>query len=249
MQFYKHNFIGDDLNNCTVEWVISDTLEIYKTHLKNLTLHDWYYRDKKIDYFFNSTGHRSNDVAAVDLDNYIVTTGCSNTVGVGLELEKTYSYLLSNKLNCDYYNLGLGASGIDLVVHNLIIWLNVVKKQPKAIVIQWPDYTRCAVIKGINSNIITRGIWNRDPNTEAFLVNGIDINFFYSRKVFAERLLKTIVSCPIINFNIGDQTPFSNENNIQGNVIDFARDLMHPGIESNKQFAETLYAEIDSRIR
>jgi hypothetical protein len=51
---------------------------------------DWYYRDKIISYKRNSLGHRCNDADKIDLNNYILFTGCSHTEGVGLELEKTY---------------------------------------------------------------------------------------------------------------------------------------------------------------
>ena len=45
-----------------------------------------------------------------DQDNYILFIGCSHTMGVGLELEKTYPHILSEKLKMDYYNLAVPAT-------------------------------------------------------------------------------------------------------------------------------------------
>jgi DNA polymerase III alpha subunit len=50
----------------------------------------------------------------IDLNNYILFIGCSHTEGIGLELQTTYPYLVSEELKCDYYNLGLGGTGIDV---------------------------------------------------------------------------------------------------------------------------------------
>ena len=70
----------------------------------------------------------------IDLDNYILVIGCSQTEGIGLKIEDTYPYLLSKNLNCDYYNLGICGTGIDVLNYNLVTWFTKIKKPPKLLI-------------------------------------------------------------------------------------------------------------------
>ena len=116
-----HGFIGYIPG--IYKWkTIMDTEENFK---KNILTHPElnYYVTNILTYSFNNYGHRCKNVEDVDLDNYILFVGCSYTEGMGLYLEDGFPYILSQKLNCDYYNLGLAGSGIDIQLHNLTTWL------------------------------------------------------------------------------------------------------------------------------
>ena len=118
MKFHEHNFIGHSYDKIQ-HWSGSDSITLLAENLVKMPK-DWYYRTHPITYEFNSFGHRSKELNAVDLENYILFTGCSHTEGVGLELSKTYSNIASQNIGSDYYNLGLGSTGIDILMHNLI---------------------------------------------------------------------------------------------------------------------------------
>ena len=92
MELYN-NLLGWSQAGSTTDRCANDTPENLKKNLSKQPA-DWYYQDKEIYYKWNSTGHRCKEISDIDLSNYILTIGCSHTVGVGLELEKSYPYVL-----------------------------------------------------------------------------------------------------------------------------------------------------------
>lgn len=239
MKLYD-NFIGADEVNMVMHWSGGDQETVLAANLKKMPF-NWYYRDREITYTFNSLGHRSKEIKEIDLDNYVLVTGCSNTEGVGVELELTYPYLLARKMQCDYYNLAIGGSGIDVLIHNLVVWFSTVKKKPKAVIIQWPDYTR--YVTGDAVGLQPRGAWDNDPESINFLMGGLENDFFTARKTLSNSLINALITVPVINFTIGNLIPFDNQS-IGEPVVDFARDLAHPGNESHENFAESIHAAL-----
>ena len=157
----NNNFLGDPPSQIRA-WSGGDEEDAYLKNCATQPL-DWYYRDLKIEYSFNSNGHRCKEIDDIDLSNYLLFSGCSNTVGVGLELEKTYPHVVSKKLGCDYYNIAISGTGIDAVAFNIITWINVNKQAPRAIIIQVPEITRVLIADG-GENFDAAGPWtkNRD---------------------------------------------------------------------------------------
>jgi hypothetical protein len=84
----------------------------YHKHVPNV---DWnqlieYYKDKPIEYRFNSQGFRDTELSDKP-NNVDVYIGCSFTSGVGHHIEHTWPYLLGEKLGYPYINAGIGGSG------------------------------------------------------------------------------------------------------------------------------------------
>jgi hypothetical protein len=236
MKIYQPGFIGHEDANTCLEWDPGS----YEAFLKNLKEmpDNWYYRNAKITYNINSLGHRSKEITEVNLDNYILCIGCSHTEGVGMELEKTYPFLLAKKLNCDYYNLSLGATGIDVVLHNLTIWFSTITKKPKALIIQWPDFTR--TITGLSDkNLETRGLWHQNEDYSRFIDLGISLQWFDAKKIMAHYIVQAL-NVPTVYFGLQKVIPFNDDTIIEP-IIDYARDLSHPGIKSHARFAESIH--------
>ena len=61
-----------------------------------------------IHYTYNSHGYRSEEFK----DQEILTLGCSQTLGLGLPLEYTWPFLLSEKMNMPYANLAKGGDSM-----------------------------------------------------------------------------------------------------------------------------------------
>jgi len=234
-------FIGDNNISRVMNWVNGDSQEQYIENVISQP-NDWYYKDKTITYSYNNHGHRSKDIEDVDLSNYILVLGCSHTVGVGLELEKTFPYLVAKGLNCDYYNFGISASGIDVLEYNLLTWLKKVNKNPKAIVIQWPDHTRYASYFPGDENLIEKGSWTEDVDSTEFIVNSEDSGFFNARKLLTLKLIKNLTTCPIVT-GIFTSQPVFDTYNLYLRKVDKARDLSHAGIESHKNWTELILKE------
>jgi len=237
MKLYN-DFIGEDISNTTVAFTGGEDEKSFKANKKKQPK-DWYYRKAKIEYTFNSYGHRCKDVSELDFDNYVLYTGCSHTQGIGLELEKTYPYLIAQELGHDYYNLGIPATGIDVLEYNLLTWFFKFKKKPKAVVIQWPDHSRFISCYPGYSNLIPNGSWSKDKDSQKLLVNGENTGFFHARKHLCYELIHNVVDVPIIKFNYGGQVSYDKYELILKR-LDYARDLSHSGIKSHQAFANTL---------
>jgi hypothetical protein len=234
-------FIGDNYPCVKSEWMSGDTEGQYLDNVKTQP-NNWYYKDKTITYSFNKNGHRCNDIEDINLSNYILVLGCSHTVGVGLELEKTFPYLIAKELRCNYYNFGVSATGIDVVEYNLLTWIRKINKSPKAVVIQWPDHTRFASHLPGHENLIEKGSWTEDPDSVELIVNSEESGFFNARKLLTLKLITNLVKCPVITCLFTSQ-PIFDPYNLYIRKVDKARDLGHAGIESHKNWSELILRE------
>lgn len=208
--------------------------------------HDWYYRTANIVYKRNSQGHRSKEIKDIDLENYFLVTGCSITEGIGLELEKTYPYLLSKMYNCDYHNLAIAGTGIDAMMHNLIVWFSKVKKKPKFVVIQVPTMARY-ITTNTNQNVYTTSahhlhivantITSESSEAVNFILAGDSVRFFESRFRYAQIQYNNLIDCPIVEIHA--EATITLPNQIILDPQDQARDY-HPGINTHYALANKI---------
>jgi hypothetical protein len=237
---FNNNFIGYRESQHFENFSGSDSKELFQKNLKTKP-DDWYYRNNTITYERNTLGHRCKEISEIDLDNYILTIGCSHTEGAGLSVDHTYSHVLSEKFKCDYYNLGMSGTGIDTMMHNLTVWFATVKKQPKFVVMQFPDIARFSTIENEQeAETIAIDCANISPwaiNTPGlsrsqsqFMVLGESIKYFTSKVTFARALAKSLITVPIIEVHIW--LPYHMPNQLPFPGIDEARDG-HYGIMSN----------------
>lgn len=245
---FNDNFIGNDLTSQSVPFLyLTDSEERYQKNLETQPI-DWYYRNKQFTYSYNQYGHRSKNINDIDLDNYILFTGCSHTEGVGLELEKTYPYLVAEKLGCDYYNLGLGGSGIDVIEHNVVQWFLTVKKKPKYLFIQWPDHSRF-ISKNNDPNytsLVEQGTWAHvSSETSKFIVRAEDSGYNFARRYIHRHLVLEIANCPVITVGATSNIPYDTSS-IYLFQRDLARDLAHFGNNSHRYLADDILSSINA---
>lgn len=244
MKLYD-KFIGKDETNTTLYYTGSDTKESFVKNLEKQK-EEWYYREVEIAYSYNEYGHRSKSFKDLDFDNYILFSGCSNTEGVGLELKNTYAYQLSRSLDCDYYNLGLESTGLDVVEFNLISWFNHVKYKPKCVILQWPDPTRFIDYDKNKNNIIPQGTWlakSENYSTPHFFSAAELSGFLDSRRHLVNKLLRNIIDVPFYTVSISNLKR-NDLYSLNYKPIDRARDLIHPGIKSNEALHKLLLDNI-----
>ena len=239
---FNGDFIGHDSINTTRFFSGSDKEVDFNKNKAKLPS-DWHYQTNPISYSFNEYGHRSKNVNEIDLDNYILFTGCSHTFGVGLELEKTYSYLTAKKLGTDYYNLALGSTGIDVLEYNLLTWFAKVKKKPKHVIIQWPEHSRFVSLKENYGLFTPIGVWSHDIHNKNLIVQGEDTGMFYARKELSRLLIEQTIDVPLHTFNFGMHVAYGTRSS-RLKAVDRARDLAHPGIKSNEIFTDLIYKTI-----
>lgn len=93
--------------------------------------------DKQRNYSINSNGFRGPEFKAVDL----LTAGCSQTFGMGVEEEQTWPHLTAKFLGSSYANLGIPGTSNQRIVESIIFYI---KKYgaPKTICVNFPSLYR-----------------------------------------------------------------------------------------------------------
>lgn len=243
MMLYDSGFIGQDYNNCVSNFTSGDTEELFIKNKKNQP-DDWYYHTNSISYKYNNNGHRCKDANELDFDNYILFTGCSHTEGIGLQLETSYPYILAKELNCDYYNLSLSASGVDILEYNLLTWFYKYNKKPKFVFIQWPDHSRFMSLYPGYKHLIPNGSWCNTEEERKFFVSGETTGFFNARKFISMNLINILVDVPTITVNLNSLAIYDNYS-LSWKKEDHARDMAHFGIKSHMKLKNMLLTNLE----
>lgn len=109
--------------------------------------------DSKVEYRYNSELFRSDEFIKDHNGLHILFAGCSNTEGVGSNIEDTWSYLVyqeftkQNKVS-GYFNLGKGGYGWHKIISNCVTYINKYGA---------PDYLFINM-----PNILRNYIWNEN---------------------------------------------------------------------------------------
>jgi hypothetical protein len=74
----------------------------------------------------NSYGHRCKELSELNLHNYILFVGDNICLSYHLPIEETFPYIVSKKLNVDYYNLSIFNGGIEAIKFNLLSWVHII---------------------------------------------------------------------------------------------------------------------------
>lgn len=226
--------VGSRLQNTELKYFDQYTADTEENYLKNFSKNP-----EKLIYFdsvthkFNNTGHRCKNIDEIDLNNYVLCIGCSQTFGLGNYIEDTYPYMLSKALNMDYYNLGLVGSGTDTHLHNLLIWCNTMP-MPKFIVWQWTSDARVICMRGENF-IYGANPWANNDDINHMLTLADSLGFFKIRRKLATEILK-IIDTPIIQIDIS-----LNKESIHFDCLDFSRDMRHLGPKSHTNVSQCIY--------
>lgn len=232
---FHNGFVGENVTNKVLNFFGTDNIVTLNRNLETAT-NDWYYKDKEITYSLNDYGHRCKSIQDIDPDNYILFLGCSVTMGIGVELEKSFSYLIAQEKKCDYYNLSLVGTGLDILEHNLVNWFFTIKKKPKYVVLQYPESTRfVSKIPGF-SDLLKCGVWLQTEEHKRFIINSDQSGYFLARSKIISNLINTIVDVPSIKINLGGFQKY--DNGIICKHLDYARDLLHGGNKTNERVAE-----------
>lgn len=174
------------------------------------------YIGHKLGNDFNSLGHRCKEVADINFRNYILFVGDNISLGLGTPIEKTYPYLVSKKLNIDYYNLAVFNGGLDASRYNLLSWY-ANQPKPRAVVISH-EFINSFMTADQNFNN-----WKscdlEDDRIQSIFDSGNTNHFFTTRQLLTTKLIKNIVNVPIYQIEFKDKTPLFNDHvvNIQYN--------------------------------
>lgn len=235
------DLIGQDAAGTTKKFYGGDEYDNYQKNCEKMPS-DWYYRNADITYKYNSLGHRCKNINELNFDNYLLFIGCSHTEGIGLELEKSFPYITAELLGMDYYNLGLAASGIDVLEYNLLTWFHKYEKLPKAVVIQWPDPSRF-VTKSIDTeHILPNGSWTQKEDVKKFVASAEISGFFNARRHISVKLIENSIKVPIVKLCFNNIVQYDYDS-LFIRRKDLARDLYHCGIQSHIDISKVILQE------
>lgn len=188
---------------------------------------------------FNSRGHRCKELEEINLRNYILFAGDNVGVGWGTPVEETYPYLVSKKLNVDYYNLSIFNGGLDALKYNLITWYMTIPQKPRAIVIS-NEFLNSFIVSDLNQRKFSPCDLN-DEKIQVVLDTGNTTNFFTSRQYFADKLISNLIKNPIYQIEFKDRIPAFNTNVIN---------LKHEGdMFDHKAISEIVITELNKTKR
>lgn len=225
-------------SNTIIDWCPMDTKELYSENLiknhKELKKFNWL--DNQVVYKFNQHGFRCPNF---DNKPSIAFLGCSYTLGIGINIEDTWSFNIAKNLNLHYVNLGQGGASNDTAFRLAYYWIPIIK--PKIVFLLRPEPIRLEIISKHNGvdfllpNSPTQySLWYNDwmlEETNSFI--NLQKNTLGISEICKQNNIK---------FEYLDSSEF-----IYGpSNVDLARDLAHPGIESNKNIIPKILSLIDS---
>lgn len=219
-------------------WLPSDTDQHYQQNLisryQELSNNNWV--NKQFTYKFNSHGFRSEEFSQ---DDSIMFLGCSMTVSIGLPLEDSWAYQVAKNLNLKRFNLAIGGAGPDTAFRLANHYIPQIT--PKLVVYVEPPPGRFTLISA-------------DEEFYDFFTGQIDYINSDFRKYYEHWLsLEENLTLDSLKNKLAIQS-LCQENNTkfvfaksytEMKFLDYARDLVHSGVKSNKDFAEIILNRIN----
>lgn len=210
----------------------NDTLANF-THNRKKLGPEWYYYDKgDISYVYNKQGFRTLEFDNLDWSNCIVLFGCSIVEGTGNPIENTIGHYLDEFLGIPVVNFGVSGSAVDFsAVNSLLLYEYGIR--PKAVVHLWTSLDRYT---NFMPRYDVRHYQIHKKDNEYYLDHNWDIRS--KNYIIADRALWKS------HTRYYEATFFKLTSAIMD--IDFiqyedrARDLSHPGYETNKKAAESI---------
>ena len=218
--------------NSEVDWLSSDSEELFEKNLidRYVELSDNGWIEHNFTYKFNSQGFRCGEFTTTDA---IAFFGCSFTLGVGLPVENTFASLICNEAKVGCYNFGQAASSSDTAFRLAYYWLPIIK--PKVVILMKPGrYRKELILKDSFEKLM--------PTTPVkSKLMPFYLEWCYTPDNSFLNAEKNLLAIQNICSNLGIKfLSFDSEFDIPRIPGDFARDLLHPGILSNRQVAENI---------
>jgi hypothetical protein len=217
----------------TVAWCPSDSEIAFNQNMANANtrakLEEYGWTKDNISYTFNKEGFRADEFTD-GVDDSVLFLGCSHTVGIGLDLESTWSYKVAHSLGLRRYNLAIGAGSADTCFRLAHHWIP--RLRPKYVMMLTPAATRIELVKdkdflqflsGMHPHVTTSGFY------EHWLSNSANFELNRLKNVMGVRTICNGIGTPLVEIPI--------DKLFNRTMTPSARDLMHPGREWNEAVA------------
>jgi hypothetical protein len=220
--FHQYSELADQ----TFNWYPMDTEERYEENIKNnlnkLQQYGWV--DSTFTYKFNSHGFRCEEFTK---DPGVMFLGCSHTCGIGIPIENTWAYLVSQQLNLKMINLGIGGSGSDTAFRLANHYISQLK--PKIVIYLQSHQARFSLVTKNKVHEFAPIFFPEEFKKFYFEWISYNENIILHelKHNLAIEMLCNRHGIKLITFNIR----YFRE-------LDFARDLNHCGVKSNEEFSK-----------
>jgi hypothetical protein len=156
--------------------------------------------------------------------------GCSLTIGIGIPWESTWSYMVSKSLGLNCFNLGQGGASNDTAYRLASNWIKLIK--PKVVVFMNTPGPRTELI--VHDKFKTINIHYKEYYNDNMFHDWIstDLNSLLNQE---KNTLAIKQICNDLGIKFVSHAPFGQED-----YFDLARDLVHPGINSNVAMSEKI---------
>lgn len=221
----------------------TDLPELFEKNLKIMP-DTWHYRTKNIDYKYNKFKYRTYEFDNIDWNNSIVLFGCSHVFGVGVDEDETLSYFIEKLTGIPTINMGIAGSSIYHSYYNILSLLEI-NVQPVAFVHVYTAIDR--LIYYSDGDPVSLGNWTM-YNSVKSLENHKNLYKFWtyddSNFIGHAKVLQRSLSLLCKNIKYFECSYFLNTVHSLGmtylDIVDKGRDLLHPGIETNKKSASII---------
>jgi hypothetical protein len=135
----------------------SDTEEFFKENLKSQP-RDWKWRNKPVNYTYNSQKYRCPEWDMIDWHASIIMFGGSDMMGIGVDETETISSCLQKLTAIPTINLGISGSSMIFNLHNMLQYRAGNRPTPRAVFVLWPHHSRICFYEA--NWIEAYGHWN-----------------------------------------------------------------------------------------
>ena len=222
------------------KWCPIDSKEMWQTHIKNpekkaaLDALNW--TEDSITYKFNSHGFRSDEFVG----DGIVFLGCSLTVGIGMDLERTWAHRIATSFNLKNWNLGQGGGANDTCFRLGDYWIP--KLKPKMVCMLSPSKYRIEIVRPDGADTFlpnsTRSL--KMDLYKQWLSTDTNGKLNAKKNIDGLTLLCNQLQIPFHCISV-DESMAHGGSTHEG---DYARDLIHPGYLWNIDIANDFLGAI-----
>jgi hypothetical protein len=188
--------------------------------------------DEYVEYKHNSLGYRTYENIP---KKYGLAVGCSHTYGVGLKENERWSTLVQESTGVDIINLGAGGTGINFILLNLLRLFTSNIKLPEFIIMQCPNTGRLTLPRPGSTRNIYPGLKAFSP---LYRDTSVEYHSIECYKLIHKLCKKEKIK--IIDFCFWNSVGSSKKID----VIDYARDLDHPGIKTQQLVKEYVMSKL-----
>jgi hypothetical protein len=237
----NYNSYYKSLANQEVDFCSGDTQELYERNFieKYSELEKYNWIKNKFTYKFNSHGFRCEEFTE---DPSILFLGCSCTDGTGLPVENIWASIIAQSLGLKSFNLGQGGGSNDTAFRLGYHWIP--KLQPKIVILLTPEEAR---FETVTPNQIYATHPSQFPKNKYNEIESYALQWWSDDTNSYLNKMKNISALELICHKLNIKFIVrSVRNTMYHHTIyqrDFARDLGHPGVETNKKLAEFILRE------